>query len=79
LSSPTKCISELGSSLVPIINAIGVSQFESLLQNVTSAQNLTTVNLNTLQLTLFAISNVIVGFGNITVQALISCVPNPTG
>ncbi len=65
--------------MVPVINAIGVSQFESLLQNVTSAQNLTTVNLNTLQLTLFAISNVIVGFGNITVQALISCVPNPTG
>jgi hypothetical protein len=79
LSSPTKCIAELGSNLVPVINATGVSKFESLLQNVASAPNLTTFNLNTVQLTLFAIYNATVGFDNITVQALISCVPNPTG
>jgi hypothetical protein len=85
-ASLINCIAELGSNLIPIINELGVSQFESLLQNVISSQKLTTVNLSTLHLTLFAISNATVvllqhstvGFGNITVQALISCVPNPT-
>jgi hypothetical protein len=86
-ASLINCIAELGSNLIPIINELGVSQFESLLQNVISSQKLTTVNLSTLHLTLFAISNATVvllqhgtvGFGNITVQALISCVHNPTG
>ncbi len=87
LALPISCIAELGSTLIPVINAIGVPQFESLLQNVNSAQNLTSINLNILQLTLFAVSNATVallqygtvGFGNLTGQALISCVPNPTG